>query len=72
MRVQRVYGYDFHKMHARLRGPSNLFTLHQIIEPAFHSLAYEIAKFRPYMNIKVTAFALSKKFYYIINTDIYV
>ena len=26
-----VYRYDFHEMHARLRGPNYLFILHQII-----------------------------------------
>ena len=33
--------YKFHGMHARLRGPSNLLILHQIIkiEPDFPSLA---------------------------------
>ena len=52
-------------MHARLRGPNNLSFLHQIkIELDFPCLADEIAKPRPDMNIKVTAFIESKKFYY--------
>ena len=52
-------------MHARLRGPNNLLFLHQIkIELDFPCLADEIAKPRPDMNIKVTAFIESKKFYY--------
>ena len=49
-------------MHTRLRGPSNLLILHQIIiEPDFSCLADEIAEQRPDMNIKVTAFTVSKK-----------
>ena len=49
-------------MHARLRGPNNLLTLHQIkIEPDFPSLADEIAEPRPCMNIKVAAFTVSEK-----------
>ena len=49
-------------MHARLRGPSNLLILHQIlIEPDFPCLADEIAKQRPGINIKVTAFTVSEK-----------
>ena len=52
-------------MQARLRGPNNLLSLHQIIiEPDFPSLADKIAEPRPDMNIKVTAFTVSKKFYY--------
>ena len=31
MLVQCVYGYDFHEMHARLRGSESLLTLYQII-----------------------------------------
>ena len=49
-------------MHARLRGSNNLLILHQIIiEPDFPSLADEIAKPRPDMNIKVAAFTVSEK-----------
>ena len=40
-----------------------LFTKLQI-EPYFSSLAYEIADSSPDMNIKVTAFTISKKCYY--------
>ena len=45
-------------MHARLRGPNNLFIL---IEPDFPSLADEIAEARPDMNIKVAASIVSEK-----------
>ena len=55
MWVQCVYGRDFHEMHARLRGPINL-----LIERDFPCLVDEIAKPRPDMNIKVTAFTVSK------------
>ena len=49
-------------MQARLRGPNNLFILHQIINtPDIPSLAYEIAEQRPDMNIKVAAFTVSEK-----------
>ena len=49
-------------MHARLRGPNNLFILHQIkIEPDFPCLADEIAEIRPDMNIKVTALTVNEK-----------
>ena len=48
-------------MHACLRGPNNLLILRQIINK---TLADEIAEPRPDMNIKVTAFTESKKFYY--------
>ena len=48
-------------MHAHLRGPNNLLIL---IVPDFLCLAEEIAKPRPDMNIKVTAFTKSKMFYY--------
>ena len=49
-------------MHARLRGPNNLFILHHIsIEPDFPCLADEIAEPRPDMNIKVAAFTVSEK-----------
>ena len=51
-------------MHAHLRGPYNLLIL---IVPDFLCLAEEIAKPRPDMNIKVTAFTKSKKFYYTVN-----
>ena len=52
-------------MHARLRGPNKLLTVHQnIIEPNFPSLADEIAEPRPDMNIKGAAFTVSKKSYY--------
>ena len=48
-------------MHARLRDPSNLLTLHQIInEPDFPSSADEIAEPRSDMNIKVAAFTVSE------------
>ena len=50
-------------MHARLRGSKSLLTLYQIIiiKPDFPSLADEIAKPRPDMNIKVAAFTVSEK-----------
>ena len=50
-------------MHARLRGPKSLLTFYQIIKknPAFPSLADEIAEPRPDMNIKVAAFTVSQK-----------
>ena len=49
-------------MHARLRGPSNLIILHQIlIEPDFSCLAAEIGEQRPDINVKVTAFTVSEK-----------
>ena len=49
-------------MRARLRGPNNLLILHQIIKDLdFPSLADEIAKPRPDMNIKVAAFTVSEK-----------
>ena len=49
-------------MHARLRGPSNLLILHQIIiEPDFSCLADGQAEQRPDMNIKVTTFTVSEK-----------
>ena len=52
-------------MHARLRGPNNVLILHQIIKKnEFPSLADEKPKPRPYMNIKVTAVSVSKKFYF--------
>ena len=52
-------------MHARLHGPNNLLILYQIIiEPDFPRLADEKAELRPDMNIKVTSFTESKKFYY--------
>ena len=56
-------------MHARLRGPNNLFIIHQIIsiESDFPCLADEIGQPGPDMDIKVTAFSESKKFYYIQN-----
>ena len=39
-------------MHARLRGPSNLLILHQImIEPDFSCLADRLAEQRPDINI---------------------
>ena len=48
-------------MHARLRGPNNVLIIHQIINK---TLADEIAEPRLDMNIKVTAFTESQKFYY--------
>ena len=52
-------------MHARLRGPNNLFILRQIIiDPDFPCLADKIAESRPDMNIKVTALTESRKLYY--------
>ena len=49
-------------MHARLSGSKSLFTLYQIInKPDFPSLADEIAKPHPDMNIKVAAFTVSQK-----------
>ena len=50
-------------MHARLRGSKRLFTLYQIIKknPDFPSLADEIAKPHPDMNIKVAAFTVIEK-----------
>ena len=58
-----IYGKDFHEMHTRLRGPSNLLILHQIIniEPDFSCLAGELAEQRPDIYIKVTAFTVSEK-----------
>ena len=55
-------------MRARLGGPNNLFILHQIINRTWFPLhlADEIAEQPPDMNIKVTAFTESKKFYYTI------
>ena len=52
-------------MHARLRGTNNLLILHLVINRTWFHLADEIAEPRPYVNIKVTAFTESKKFYYI-------
>ena len=50
-------------MHARLSGPNNLLTLHQIINRTdFPCIADEIAELRPDMNIKVTAFTESKSY----------
>ena len=46
-------------MHARLRGSKSLLTLYQI-KPDFPSLADEIAKPRPDMNINVAAFTVSE------------
>ena len=49
-------------MHALLRGSKSLFTLYQIInKPDFPSLADEIAKPHPDMNIKVATFTVSEK-----------
>ena len=49
-------------MHAHLRGPNNLFFLHQIINRTrFPFLADEISEPRPDMDIKVAAFTVSKK-----------
>ena len=53
-------------MHAPLRGPNNLFILHQIIntknvEPDFPCLADEIAEPLPDTNIKVASFTVSKE-----------
>ena len=56
-------------MHAHLRSPNNLLTVHQIIsklalyptEPDSPWLADEIAEPRPHMNIKVAAFTVSEK-----------
>ena len=54
-------------MHTHLHSPNNLLILHQIIlEPDFLCLADEIAEPHPDMNIKVSAFTESIKFYYII------
>ena len=51
-------------MYVRLLGPNNLFTLHQNKNRTdFHSFANQIVEPRPDMNIKVTAFTVSKKFY---------
>ena len=44
-------------VHARLRGPKSLY-----IKSDFPSLADEIAKPRPYMNIKIAAFTVSEKY----------
>ena len=53
---------NFHDMHKRLRSPNNLLFLHQIINKTdFPSLGDELAEPRPDMNIKVTAFTVSKK-----------
>ena len=49
-------------MRACLRGSKSLLTLYQIInETCFPSLADEIAKPHPDMNIKVAAFTVSEK-----------
>ena len=49
-------------MHARLRGPNNLFILTKLkVEPDYPCLADEIAEPRPDMNIKVAAFTVSEK-----------
>ena len=49
-------------MHALLRGSKSLFTLYQIInKPDFPSLADDIAKPHPDMNIKVATFTISEK-----------
>ena len=49
-------------MHARLRGSKSLLTLYQIVnKPDVPSLADEIAKPHPNMNIKVAAFTVSEK-----------
>ena len=49
-------------MHTRLRGPTNAFILHQIINRTwFPCLADEIAEPSPNMNIKVAAFTVSEK-----------
>ena len=56
-------------MHTRLRGPNDLFFLHQI-EPYFPSLADEIAKPHPDMNIKVAAFTVSEKSINTLNINI--
>ena len=45
-------------MHARLRGPSNLRILHQLINRTWLD---EIAEQRPDMNIKVATFTVSGK-----------
>ena len=47
----------------KMRGPNNsyLFIYQIIIEPDFPSLADEIAKPHPYMNIKVAAFTVREK-----------
>ena len=49
-----------------MRDPNNfsIFLTKLLIEPDFPCLADEIGKPRPDMNIKVTAFEESKKFYY--------
>ena len=49
---------DILEMRAQLRGPNNLLILHQIIN---NTLADEIAKPRPDMNVKVTAFTESQR-----------
>ena len=57
-------------MHARLCGSNNLLTLYQNkIETDFPSLADEIAEPRPDMNIKVAAFTVTQKLYYIFMSD---
>ena len=49
-------------MHTRLRRPSNLLYLHQIINKSdFPSLGDEIAGPHPDMNIKVASFTVSEK-----------
>ena len=50
----------FHEMHAFLRGPNNLLYKYNV-GPNFPSLADEIAKQRPEMNIKVASFTVSEK-----------
>ena len=54
-------------MHARLRGPSNLLILHQIINRTdFSCLADELAEQSQHMNIKVTA----SKYHYLCKYDV--
>ena len=62
MAGQSIYRQDFHEMHAHLRSPKSLLTLYHIINKTdFTSLADEIAKPHPDMNIKVAAFTVSEK-----------
>ena len=48
-------------MHARLRGSKSCYLFTLIIKPDYPSLADEIAKPHPDMNIKVAAFTVSEK-----------
>ena len=64
MWLQSIYGHDFHEIRTRLRAQATYYFFNQIInKPDFPSLADEIVKSRPDMNIKVATFTVTKKFY---------